>query len=162
MNGFVVFLIIAAAVAALWTIQTVIGKSVSAVDRTVRKKTHAAGRAEVATTLQISAPVPPAALVSEIVTRVNAHPAPPALVPGLYLKHQTDMLAQFAFGSRTHGDIFGAVVRLSATATGCAGSYEVLHWTESGADVSGKNAIAQMRSRIADAVGSLSGEAQLA
>jgi hypothetical protein len=159
-NGVVVFLIIGGGIAALWLIQTAIGKSVSAVDRTVRKKTHAAGRAEVAAALSFSAPVPPGALVTEIVSTVNAHPSPPALVPGLYLKHDTASMAQFAFGSRTHGDLFGAVVRLKENTSGCTGTYEILHWTESGADVSGKTEMTKMRARIADAVRAVSGEVQ--
>ena len=97
-----------------------------------------------------------------IVTRVNAHPSPPALVPGLYLKKQTETMAQFAFGGRTGGDLFGSVVRVSPTETGCTGNYEVHHWTESGADVSGKAEMAKIRSRIADAVQAASGEVQMA
>jgi hypothetical protein len=96
MGALLGILLIGGLVFAIWAIQTVIGKSVSTVDRAIRKKTLVAGRAEVHAGLSITAPIPPDALIPRIVSTVNAHAAAPMLVGGLYLKHRTDTLVQFA------------------------------------------------------------------
>jgi hypothetical protein len=158
----VAILIVAGLAVGIWGLQTLVGKTVSTVDRAVRKKTLVAGRAEVNAGLSITAPVRSAVLVGQIISTVNAHASAPALVAGLYLKHQTETLAQFAFGSKTHGDAFGAVVRLSDVDAGCRGDYEILHWTESGADVQGKKEMTRLRGRIEDAVRAASGATEAA
>ena len=99
MNGFLGLLLLGGVVVVIWLVQTGIGKSISAVDRSLRAGTLEAGLGEVHTKLLISAPVSPVTMVSAIVKAVNAYPSAPAVVEGIYLKKQTATIAQFGYGS---------------------------------------------------------------
>jgi hypothetical protein len=152
MQTFVGLLLLGGLCVVLWFVQAGIGKSVSAIDRSVRSKTHAEGLAEVHATLEITAPIAPADMITRIVNSVNAYPAAPAVVGGLYLKARSDDLAQFGFGSKAAGDSFDAAVQLSSTSTGCTGTYQILHWKESGADVVARRDMARLRGRVESAI----------
>lgn len=152
-------LIIVVAVAAIYGVQWLIGTTIQTADRTIRHKTLQDGRREAATGLEIKAPVPSADLLPRIVKTVNAHESSPALVVGLYLKSQDASQAAFAFGSKTHGDAFVATVDLADYGGGCRGEFEVLGWTESGADVQGKKEMTRLRTRIETAVRDVGGVA---
>jgi hypothetical protein len=147
---------------ALWGVQTIIGKSVNAADRAVRRKSHQAGRAEMTQRLSFTAPLSPAQLAEQIVTTVNAYPQAPAAVPGLFLLQRSESLIAFAVGSKLNGTMVRARVDLEATQAGCRGTFGVEDWTENGATVIGKDKVSLMRERVGQAVqaagGSVSSE----
>ena len=145
-------LLLVAMCIAVWAVQSGIGKAVDAVDKAVRPASFAAGAAEAHTALSIDAPAAPADLLARIVTSANPFPTPPAIVPGLYIKTRSNDLAQFGYGSTARGDLFDAAVRLRPTHTGCSGTYEILHWQESGADVLGRREMERLRGRVEGAV----------
>ena len=155
--------LIAAFVVGKWLLGKIVGATVGAAintaDRAIRRPTHQKGRAEASTALQIAAPVPVTELLEAIITRVNAHAAAPAVVQGLYLADQSDAGLRFAYGSKAGGDSFLAGVDLEPSAAGSMGTFEVLTWKESGADIYGRDDMTRLRDRVADAVRSLGGSA---
>lgn len=76
---------------------------------------------------------------------------------GLYVKDRTADTATFAVGSKGGGDAFVAEVALEPTASGSAGSFDVLAWRESGAEVHGRKDMKRLRDRITQAVEALGG-----
>lgn len=141
-------LIIVGAVVVLWGIQTVIDSAISGADRAVRRKTYDAGRREVLSTTTFTAPIASDELLEKIVTTVNAHASAPAVVGGLYLKARDTNSATFATGSKAGGDAFRAQVSVTRGDDGSRGTFEVLNWSESGAEVAGRSDAAKIRSRI--------------
>lgn len=133
-------------------VSTLSSKGIDAADRLVRRGKYQAGRREVATGLDLVAPIDARLLVERVVVRVNAHDVAPAVVTGLYLKERSGTEVLFAYGSKLAGDQCLAAVTCEPTDTGCQGEYDVLAWTESGADISGVNEIIKMRERIAAVV----------
>lgn len=143
--------VLAAAFAVLYMVQTVIGKTTNAVDRKVRAGTYRRGREQTRTALRITAPVSAKELLDTIVSKVNAHPSAPAVVPGLFVKGRTADSVVFAVGNKLQ-ESMTAVVECESDGGGTAGTFAVHEWLESGASVGGAEELAKMRTRITEAV----------
>jgi hypothetical protein len=159
MDTLLVIVLVGGLVAVLYTINRATDTVIQKADRTIRSKTLQAGRNEVATGLEIDAPVGSADLLRRIVEVVNAHELAPALVSGLYLKEREAGEVTFAVGNKLHGDAFVATVALENHSSGCRGAFAVINWTESGAEVHGRKEMARLRSRIDSAVSDSGGRA---
>jgi hypothetical protein len=159
MSGAVAIVIVIGAVAALYAVQTLIGKTTNAASRQVFKKTYRSGRSEISRTLAFSAPVAPKILEEKIVERVNAHASAPAVAGGLYLARRSPGLLVFEVGNKVN-TAMRARVDLQATASGCTGTFGVTNWKESGAVVMGHSQVGKLIDRIKLAVADAGGSAR--
>jgi hypothetical protein len=159
MSGAIAIVIVIGAVAALWGVQTLIGKTTNAASRQVFKKTYRSGRSEIERTLTFAAPVAREVLEQRIVERVNAHTSAPAVAGGLYLAQRSPGLLVFEVGNKLN-TAMRARVDLQSTASGCNGSFAVTHWKESGAVVMGHSQVGKLIDRIKLAVQELAGSAR--
>ncbi|WP_149204608.1 hypothetical protein [Actinotalea subterranea] len=150
-------LIFVAVVVAIILVQKAMAAATAKATQGVMRGTHKRGQAAARAPVTFTVPRPAGEVLDQVVTTVNAYPAPPALVGGLYLKSRVADAVVFGFGSKL-ADSFVFRVAVTGTEPGSTrGTAKVLTWTETNGLVDAVEHIEKLQGRIAAAVTELGG-----
>ena len=148
---------IVAIVGGMFLIRKATGAASTALTRSVRRGAHADGQQLITDVLTFTAPTSPAEALQAISRSVNAHPAAPAVIPGLYERKIDAEARAFIFGSKVQ-EVFAGVLICKSSGGGTLGHYEIARWSEGDGIVGRRAEMKQVRDRIDKAVRDLGGE----